>query len=198
MDVRETGLTGLFLLEPSCFSDDRGFFWESFQRRRYADFGIFDDFVQDNHSRSRRGVLRGMHFQVMRPQAQIVSVMRGSVFDVVVDLRRSSPTFSRWYGVVLSDDGPRQIYMAPGFAHGFYVLSDYVDLHYKVSRYYVEGDEGGLAWNDPDIGITWPVQAPELSPRDASYPRFKDLGPAKLPHDPAVELQPRANIHDNR
>lgn len=135
----------------------------------------------------RRGVLRGMHFQVKRPQAQIVTVMRGRVFDVVVDLRPASPTFGRWFGVELSDNGPRQLYMTPGFAHGFCVLSDWADLHYKVSRPYDPGDEGGLFWNDPDVGIQWPIKVPQVAPRDAAYPGIRDLSQAQLPHHPPIE-----------
>ncbi len=135
MNVEETGLSGLLLIEPRCFGDERGFILESFHAQRYYDLGIVDTFVQDNHSRSKRGVVRGIHFQVRHPQAQIVTVIRGRVFDVAVDLRPDSATFGRWYGIELSDDGPRQLYMAPGFGHGFCVLSDFADLHYKVSRH---------------------------------------------------------------
>lgn len=182
MHVRETGFAGLLLIEPQHFRDERGFFLESYQERRYRDIGINDDFVQDNHSRSARGVLRGLHFQVKRPQAQIVTVMRGRVFDAAVDLRPGSATFGRWYGAELSDEGPRQLYMAPGFAHGFCVLSDCADLHYKVSRPYDHADEGGLLWNDPDVGIRWPIANPAVSPRDGAYPTLRELDRQRLPH----------------
>src|SRR5689334_3882431 len=182
MDVMQTELPGLLLIEPRTFRDDRGFFLESFQAERYRDHGIADVFVQDNHSRSRQGVLRGLHFQVKRPQAQIVTVIRGRIFDAAVDLRLGSATFGLWYGVELSDEGPRQLYMAPGFAHGFCVLSEFADLHYKVSQLYDAGDEGGLVWNDPDVGIAWPVANPKVAARDAAYPRLKDLGADRLPH----------------
>jgi dTDP-4-dehydrorhamnose 3,5-epimerase len=181
MNVKPTGLSGLLVMEPRCFGDDRGFFLESFQQTRYRDIGITDEFVQDNHSRSVKNVLRGLHFQVKRPQAQIVTVMHGSIFDVAVDLRRQSPTFGKWFGVELSDRGPRQIYMAPGFAHGFCVLSDLADLHYKVSRFYDPGDEGGLRWNDPAIDIAWPVHSPAVSARDAAYPELRDIAHSALP-----------------
>jgi dTDP-4-dehydrorhamnose 3,5-epimerase len=184
VDVRETGLQGLLLIEPRVFGDERGFFLETWQLKRYADAGIGHDFVQDNQSRSARGVLRGLHFQVQRPQAQMVTVLRGRVFDVGVDLRPDSPTFRQWYGVELSDSGPRQLYMAPGFAHGYCVLSDFADLHYKVSRYYDPSDDGGVRWNDPDIGIRWPQVTPQLAPRDAAFPFLKELGRDRLPHDP--------------
>jgi dTDP-4-dehydrorhamnose 3,5-epimerase len=182
MDVTQTELAGLLLIEPQCFRDERGFFLESFQAERYRDSGLPDAFVQDNHSRSRQGVLRGLHFQVKRPQAQIVTVIRGRVFDVAVDLRRASESFGRWYGVELSDEGPRQLYMAPGFAHGFCVLSEFADLHYKVSRFYDHADEGGVLWNDRDIGIRWPVSNPIVSERDNAYPALRQLDRGKLPH----------------
>jgi len=185
MDIRPTGFEGLLLIEPRRFADERGFFLESYQRRRYAEAGIAADFVQDNHSRSLRGALRGMHFQVKRPQAQIVTVLHGRIFDVAVDLRPKSPTFGKWFGAELSaDEGPPQLYMAPGFAHGFYVLSVVADLHYKVSRTYDHGDEGGLVWNDPDVGIRWPLEPTSISPRDGAYPRLSALPPEFLPHDP--------------
>ena len=188
MKVKKTPIDGVLVIEPKCFGDARGFFLESFQRERYAQVGIGDDFLQDNQSRSAKGVLRGMHFQVRRPQAQIVTVLKGAVFDVAVDLRSTSPTFGKWFGVILSDTGPRQMYTAPGVAHGYCVLSDSVDLHYKVSRYYDAADEGGLLWNDPDVGIAWPIAPERIAPRDAAYPRLRDLTRAALPHDPPVEL----------
>ncbi len=182
MKISSTDIEGVLLIEPQCFRDERGFFIESYQSTRYRQAGITDQFVQDNQSRSIRGVLRGLHFQIKRPQAQIVTVMRGKIFDVVIDLRRRSSTFGRWYGVELSDNGPRQVYMSPGFAHGFCVLSDFADLHYKVSREYDPSDEGGLAWNDPDLKIRWPIESPQVTSRDAAYPLLKHLGPDQLPH----------------
>jgi dTDP-4-dehydrorhamnose 3,5-epimerase len=180
--VLETGLAGLLLIEPQCFRDHRGFFRETFQAERYRAVGIPEDFVQDNHSRSARGVLRGLHFTVQHPQAQILTVMRGKIFDAAVDLRKSSPTFGRWFGIELSDEGPqRQIYMAPGFAHGFCVLSEIADLHYKVSRLYDQADESGLIWNDADLGIRWPIENPIVSARDSAYPAFRQLDRARLP-----------------
>jgi dTDP-4-dehydrorhamnose 3,5-epimerase len=189
MKVKETGLVGLKLIEPKYFRDERGYFLETFAKPRYRDAGISDDFVQENHSRSSKGILRGLHFQVRHPQAQLVTVMRGSVFDVAVDLRPGSKTFGQWFGAQLSDEGVCQMYMAPGFAHGFCVLSDVADLHYMVSRIYDHSDEGGLLWSDPDIGIRWPVEAPVVSARDGAYPRLRELGPERLPHpaSPASE-----------
>jgi dTDP-4-dehydrorhamnose 3,5-epimerase len=187
MNVTETGLAGLKVIAPRYFRDERGYFLESFCKPRYRDAGIADDFVQENHSRSNKGILRGLHFQVRRPQAQLVTVMRGTVFDVAVDLRPGSKTFAQWFGAELSDEGACQMYMAPGFAHGFCVLSDVADLHYMVGRVYDHSDEGGLLWNDPDIGIRWPVAAPLVSARDAAYPKLRELGPEKLPHLPALQ-----------
>ena len=182
MQIKETGLAGLLLIEPQCFRDERGFLLESFHSERYRKSGVENAFVQDNHSRSRKGVLRGLHFQIKRPQAQMVTIIRGRVFDVAVDLRPDSATFSRWYGVELSDEGPRQLYMAPGFAHGFCVLSEFADLHYKVSQFYDQDDEGGLIWNDRDIGISWPIANPIVSPRDRAYRGLRQLDRAHLPH----------------
>jgi dTDP-4-dehydrorhamnose 3,5-epimerase len=184
MKITETGLAGLLLIEPRYFRDERGYFLETFSGPRYRDVGIADDFVQENHSRSSKGILRGLHFQVRRPQAQLVTVMRGKVFDVGVDLRPGSKTFGRWFGAELSDEGACQMYMPPGFAHGFCVLSDVADLHYMVSRIYDHSDEGGLRWNDPEIGIRWPVERPIISERDARYPLLAALGEAQLPHRP--------------
>ncbi|MFZ0150788.1 MAG: dTDP-4-dehydrorhamnose 3,5-epimerase [Xanthobacteraceae bacterium] len=181
MDVTRTGLSGLVLIEPPCFRDERGFFLESFHSKRYRDTGIDDAFVQENHSRSRYGVLRGLHFQIKRPQAQIVIVIRGRIFDVGVDLRSWSATFGRWCGIELSDTGPRQLYMAPGLAHGFCVLSEFADLHYKVSQFYDHTDEGGLIWNDPDVGIRWPIYVPIVSERDSAYSTLRQLSPERLP-----------------
>lgn len=189
MKITATPLNGLLVIEPRCFQDERGFFLETYQEARYREAGITDVFVQDNQSRSIKGVLRGMHFQVKRPQAQIVTVMRGRIFDVGVDLRPASATFGQWYGVELSDAGPRQIYMAPGFAHGFCVLSDWADLHYKVSRNYDAHDEGGLLWNDPDVGIQWALAEPAVNLRDSNYPQLKDLSKGQVPHEPPDEAK---------
>ena len=175
MKLTKCPLNGILLIEPSVFTDDRGFFLESYQQERYAEIGVKDNFVQDNHSRSMRHVLRGLHFTKNKPQAQLLTVMRGKIFDVVVDIRKDSQTFGQWFGTQLGDSGPRQIYMAHGFAHGFCVLSEYADLHYKVSQRYEPGDEGGLLWNDPDICIDWPISTPIISSRDENHAYFKDL-----------------------
>jgi dTDP-4-dehydrorhamnose 3,5-epimerase len=183
LKVIKTGMEGFLVIEPDVFSDDRGFFLETFQSDRYKAVGITDSFVQDNQSRSTRGILRGLHFLVKQPQAQLITVLRGRVFDVGVDIRPKSATFGRWFGAELSDSGgARQIYMAPGFAHGFCVLSDFADLHYKTSLIYDPGDEGGIVYNDPEIGIQWPINTPILSRRDAKYPCLRDLSSDQLPH----------------
>lgn len=175
MKVTVCSFDGVLLIEPSVYSDDRGFFLESFEKERYRKIGITEDFVQDNHSRSARNVLRGLRFTRKKPQAQILTVMRGRIFDVVVDIRKASPTFGQWFGIELSDEGPRQIYMAHGFVHGFCVLSDYADLHYKVSQRYDPNDEGGLIWNDSMVGVGWPIRNLLVSERDLMHPRLEEL-----------------------
>lgn len=175
MKIVAQPFSGVMVLEPDRFEDARGFFLESFEQERYRELGISENFVQDNHSRSRKNVLRGLHFTRNRPQAQIVTVMRGRIFDVVVDIRKDSPTFGKWFGTELSDEGPRQVYMTHGFAHGFCVLSDYADLHYKVSHRYDPSDEGGLIWNDGEVKIDWPIKDPRISERDLGHRKLEDL-----------------------
>ncbi len=188
--VKKTSLEGFLIVELETFKDDRGFFLETFQEKKYEEAGIMDKFVQENQSRSSKGVLRGMHFQVKRPQAQILTVMRGCIFDVGVDLRQNSSTFGQWYGVELSDIGQRQVYMAPGIAHGFCVLSDLADLHYKVSRFYNPDDECGMIWNDPQVNIDWPSITPLIHQRDTSYQSLSQLIDShQLPHNPPVEIE---------
>ncbi len=169
MNVIETGIAGLLVLEPKVFGDARGFFMESFNARTFAEVtGLKDvQFVQDNHSRSQRGVLRGLHYQVKQPQGKLVRVAQGRVFDVAVDLRRGSPTFGRWHGVELSGENHRQFWVPPGFAHGFYVMSDSADFLYKTTDYYAPEHERSLAWNDPTVGVAWPLDGePLLSAKD--------------------------------
>jgi dTDP-4-dehydrorhamnose 3,5-epimerase len=188
--VKSTSLEGFLVIEPNCYKDSRGFFLETYQEDIYKAAGIKDKFVQDNQSRSTKGVIRGMHFQVNRPQAQIVTIMRGAVFDVGVDLRQNSSTFGRWHGVELSDTGQRQVYMAPGIAHGFCVLSDFADLHYKVSRFYDPDDECGMLWNDSEVNIDWPLITPLIHRRDANYQSLSQLIDShKLPHNNPIELK---------
>ncbi len=168
MKVIETGIAGLLVLEPKVFGDARGFFMESFNARTFAEVtGRKLDFVQDNHSRSGRGVLRGLHYQVKQPQGKLVRVSQGRVFDVAVDLRRSSSTFGQWYGVELSGENHRQFWVPAGFAHGFYVLSESADFLYKTTDYYAPEHERSLAWNDPTVGVQWPLAGePLLSAKD--------------------------------
>ncbi len=181
LNVTPTALPGVLVLEPKVFGDERGFFLESFNARRFREAtGLDVDFVQDNHSRSGRGVLRGLHYQIEQPQGKLVRVVRGRVFDVAVDLRRGSATLGRWAGVELSADNHRQLWVPPGFAHGFVVLSDRADFLYKTTDYYAPQHERTLLWNDPHVGVEWPQQAlegsgPLLSPKDAAAPRWEDV-----------------------
>ena len=176
MKIIQTPLEGFLVIEPEVYKDDRGFFLETYQEKRYHQAGISDKFVQDNHSRSAKGVLRGMHFQIKKPQAQIVTVMQGEIFDAVVDMRKNSKTFGNWYGVKLNANSQqRQVYMQPGFAHGFCVLSDFADLYYKASVQYNSNDEGGLNWSDPKVGIAWPNSTFHIKKRDRNFPFLKDI-----------------------
>ena len=177
MKVIETQLAGVLIIEPKAFGDHRGFFLETFQVERYREAGITLPFVQDNHSRSQRGVLRGLHFQKTRPQGKLVSVSRGAVYDVAVDIDPASATYGRFVGVELNDDNHRQMWVPPGYAHGFCVLSEVADFQYKCTDFYFLADEGGLLWNDPDVGIPWPITEPQLSAKDANNPRLRDLKP---------------------
>jgi dTDP-4-dehydrorhamnose 3,5-epimerase len=173
MKIVETALPGILVIEPRVFSDARGFFLETYQAERYAAAGI-PAFVQDNFSRSVRGTLRGLHFQEPKPQGKLVQVMRGTVYDVVVDVRRGSPTFGHWVGVELSGDTPKQIWIPVGFAHGFCVTSDWADFHYKCTAPYAPEAERSILWNDPALRIVWPVAEPLLSAKDAAAPRLAD------------------------
>lgn len=177
MNVIETALPGVLIIEPKAFGDHRGFFLETFQVERYREAGITLPFVQDNHSRSQRGVLRGLHFQKTRPQGKLVSVSRGAVYDVAVDIDPASATYGRFVGVELNDDNHRQMWVPPGYAHGFCVLSEVADFQYKCTDFYFPADEGGLLWNDPDVGIPWPITEPQLSAKDIDNPRLRDLKP---------------------
>lgn len=180
MTAVETQIEGLRVFEPRVFEDARGAFMEIYHAARYAEEGLGVRFVQDNLSRSRRGVVRGLHFQRQHPQGKLIQVIRGAVYDVAVDLRRGSSTFGQHVGVVLSDANHRQLWVPPGFAHGFCALSE-ADVLYKCTDVYRPGDEGGLLWNDPALGIDWPVAAPILSDRDGEHPPLAALGPNDLP-----------------
>lgn len=175
MKVIETALPGVLIIEPKVFGDHRGFFLETFQVDRYREIGIELPFVQDNHSRSQRGVLRGLHFQKTRPQGKLVSVSRGAVYDVAVDIDLASATCGKFVGVELNDENHRQLWIPPGYAHGFCVVSDVADFQYNCTDYYFPGDEGGLIWNDPDVGIPWPIDEPQLSAKDLKNPRLREL-----------------------
>lgn len=175
MKVIQTALPGVLIIEPKVFGDQRGFFLESFQVERYRQVGIELPFVQDNHSRSPRGVLRGLHLQRTRPQGKLVSVSRGAVYDVAVDIDPSSASFGRHVGVEISDDNHRQLWIPPGYAHGFCVLSDVADFQYKCTDFYFPDDETGLLWNDPDVLIPWPIESPTMSDKDQKLPRLRDL-----------------------
>ena len=171
MNVIETKLQGCVVIEPKVFGDARGFFLETFEVDRYArEAGIEMAFVQDNHSRSTRGVLRGLHFQKTKAQGKLVRVVKGEVFDVAVDIRENSNTFGQWEGVVLSEENKKQFWVPPGFAHGFVVLSDIADFEYKCTDFYDPSDEGCILWNDPSLNISWPISDPLLSAKDKEAP----------------------------
>lgn len=175
MKIIQTALPGVLILEPRVFGDERGFFMETFHAKRYAEAGVAGSFVQDNFSRSVKGTLRGLHFQQPNAQGKLVQVLAGAVFDVAVDVRRGSPTFGKWVGTELSAQNKLQLWVPPGFAHGFYVLSDFADFHYKCTALYAPETERAVVWNDPDIGIAWPLsEPPRLSAKDAAAPRLKD------------------------
>ena len=176
MQAIETELKGVFVIEPKVFGDERGFFCESFNRRAFsAAIGVDAEFVQDNHSRSRRGVLRGLHYQIRRPQGKLVRVVAGEVIDVAVDVRRSSPLFGRWIAVRLSAENHRQLWIPPGFAHGFVVLSESADFLYKTTDYYASEQERSVRWNDPGLGVDWQIDfEPTLSAKDRDAPLLAD------------------------
>ncbi len=169
MNVKETSLPGVLLVEPTIFRDERGFFTETFSARGLAGSAVSSEFVQDNHSRSMRGVLRGLHFQLRRPQGKLVHAARGRIFDVAVDIRVGSPHFGRWYGVELNDENLLSLWIPPGFAHGFCVLSDVADVIYKCTSFYDAADDRGIVWNDPRIAIDWPGDDPIVSAKDAAH-----------------------------
>lgn len=167
MQIVDTTIADVKVIQPKVFHDNRGFFLETFEKERYQKMlGITDDFVQDNYSRSVQGVLRGLHFQYKHPQGKLVRVVRGEIFDVVVDIRPFSPTYGQWEGVILSEDNKKQCWIPPGFAHGFVVLSAIADVEYKCTDYYDPQAEGCLLWNDPTVGVKWPIETPILSEKD--------------------------------
>jgi dTDP-4-dehydrorhamnose 3,5-epimerase len=181
MKIIPTELDGVLIIEPKVFADERGFFMESFQKRRYRDAGIETEFVQDNISRSVRNTLRGLHYQHPNDQAKLVQVLEGEIYDVAVDIRCGSPTFGRWVDVILSAENKRQFYIPKGFAHGFCVLSHSALFLYKCNDFYTPEAEGGICWDDPDLGIPWPVRSPILSPRDSRFTPLKQVPSHRLP-----------------
>ena len=179
--VTQTELPGVLVFEPDCFEDERGFFMETYNQTNYGPLGLSCDFVQDNHSQSVQGVLRGLHYQLKHPQGKFVYVVRGEILDVAVDLRKGSPTFCKWTGVRLSAENKRQFYIPAGFAHGFIVLSAWADVLYKCTEVYHPGDEYGVNWADERIGIDWPMSNPILSAKDATLPMMAGIAVEDLP-----------------
>ncbi len=175
MTLIETSLPGVLIIEPRIFRDERGFFLETYHAKRYREAGLDAAFVQDNHSRSMRGTLRGLHWQAERPQGKLVRVLVGEIYAVAVDIRPDSPTFGKWVGFTLSADNFRQAWIPPGFAHGFCVTSEVAEVEYKCTDFYDPPSERGLIWNDPEVGILWPIQNPILSERDKKHPRLSAL-----------------------
>ena len=175
MEIIKTAIPEVIVLAPPAFSDSRGYFLETYQQKKYAELDINLPFVQDNQSYSTKNVLRGLHFQLRYPQAKLVRVTQGIVFDVAVDIRRNSPTFGKWHGEILSAENRKQMYVPENFAHGFCVLSDSAEFLYKCTDFYVPGDEAGLIWNDPQLGIKWPIEVPILSAKDAVLPQMADI-----------------------
>ena len=184
MEVKETSLPGVLLLAPKVHGDNRGFFLESFHAKTFARLGLPHLFVQDNHSRSARGVTRGLHYQKRHGQGKLVRVVRGEVFDVAVDLRPDSPTFGRWFGTILSEENLAMMYIPEGFAHGFQVTSESADFLYKCTDFYDPEDEAGILWNDPAVGIAWPIAEAALSRKDANLPLLSEVARADLPRLP--------------
>ena len=181
MKILETSLPGVMVFEPRVFGDKRGFFLETFRDDIFKDAGIHESFVQDNHSRSSKGVLRGLHYQLIQPQGKLVRVARGSVFDVAVDVRKGSPTFGQWYGTTLDEESMRMMYIPQGFAHGFVVLSETADFIYKCTDYYHPESEQGILWNDSEIGIKWPIVDTKLSQKDTENPILSLQSAESLP-----------------
>lgn len=175
MNVIRSAIPDVLMIDPKSFGDSRGFFFESYNRRVLEPHGIHGEFVQDNHSRSAKNVLRGLHYQIRQPQGKLVRVVAGAVFDVAVDIRRSSPTFGKWVGETLSADNMRMLWIPPGFAHGFVVVSDYAEFLYKATDYWAPEHERSILWNDPDLAIAWPIDAaPTLAAKDAAAKRLAE------------------------
>jgi dTDP-4-dehydrorhamnose 3,5-epimerase len=182
MEILKTKIPGVVHIDLVVFKDSRGNFLESYQKKRYQSQGVDVEFVQDNHSHSTKNVLRGMHYQINRPQGHLIYVIRGDIFDVGVDLKTDSPTFGQWLGVRLSADHPQQLFLPVGIAHGFCTLSDEADIFYKCTDYFDPDDEGGVLWSDPDLKIDWPVMQPIIHHRDSKFPVLREISKNRLPH----------------
>jgi len=181
VNIKQLEIPGVFLIEPVSFEDNRGYFLETFHQKKYKAAGIDQAFVQDNHSHSTQNVLRGLHYQLKHPQGKLIYAVTGTIFDVAVDIRKNSSTFGQWAGATLSAENKRQIYIPKGFAHGFVVLSESADVIYKCTDLYAPGDEYGILWSDPEIGIDWPVENPILSQKDLENPGLKEISENNLP-----------------
>jgi dTDP-4-dehydrorhamnose 3,5-epimerase len=181
MKIIQTSLPEVLILEPQVFEDQRGFFMETYHQNRYLEAGIRENFVQDNLSHSVRNTLRGLHYQMPHAQAKLIQVIQGEIFDVALDIRRSSPTFGKWTGAYLSDARPNQLFIPEGFAHGFCVVSETAKVIYKCTDLYAPGAERGILWSDPALGILWPVESPLLSEKDSQYSCLRDVPPEHLP-----------------
>ncbi|MDP3980297.1 MAG: dTDP-4-dehydrorhamnose 3,5-epimerase [Chlamydiota bacterium] len=181
MQCIQTPLPGVLIIEPRVFTDQRGFFLETFQDQKYRDLGIAKSFVQDNHSHSSYGVLRGMHYQLRYPQGKLVYAVSGDIFDVVIDIRKGSESFGQWFGCTLSCENRRQLYVPEGYAHGFCVLSRQADVIYKCTELYHPEDEFGLIWSDPQVGVQWPIENPTLSEKDNRYPALNQIPDEQIP-----------------
>ena len=175
MQIEKTTLPGVVILTPRVFRDDRGFFMETFNQSEFSSLGLPVEFVQDNHSRSSKGVVRGLHYQYPQWQGKLVRVINGEIFDVAADIRRDSPTFGHWFGTYLNAENQQQLYVPPGYAHGFCVVSEFADVIYKCTTTYKVQDDAGIRWNDPDLGVDWPVSDPVVSEKDKSAPLLADL-----------------------
>jgi dTDP-4-dehydrorhamnose 3,5-epimerase len=182
--IIETSLPGVLLIEPDVYRDPRGFFMETYHQEKYTEKSVDQVFVQDNYSHSKRGALRGLHYQLRHPQGKLIFVITGEIFDVAVDIRRGSPTFGKWVGGPLSAENKRQIFVPTGFAHGFCVVSETADVIYKCTDFYVSDDEHGIFWADPAIGIDWPINSPILSVKDSQYPGLSEVSEDLLPVHP--------------
>lgn len=181
MKTIPTSIEGILIIEPDVYKDHRGFFMETYHQKRYHEAGMNPVFIQDNLSFSEKGTLRGLHYQIENPQAKLVQVISGEIYDVAVDIRHESPGFGRWVGIHLSDQNNRQLFIPEGFAHGFCVLSDTALFSYKCSRLYTPNDESGILWSDPDLKIDWPITSPTISDKDRRYPVLSEVKPNRLP-----------------